>query len=200
VVSIEPATALVLRDRTNADAQHVFATALDDLIALGAWTHRRVRRLPSLRLTDALTPAAEALDLPEPLRTTDAILRRAATDLGVPLRTARLGAWLALHAEGAPSTAVKRTIEALVAAGLLERPRPGALGPSAAGAAVLAEQQPPQQPSPLGARLLDAIKATATGAHGFAYDAIGAEVSGYGHSPNGDNRAAAVHQGQRSSW
>jgi hypothetical protein len=193
------AFALVLRDRTNANPLHVLTAALDDLIEQGAWTHRRVRRLPTLRLTDELTPAADPVDLPEPLRTTDATLRRAATDLGAPLRTAKLGAWLARHAEGVPSTTVKRTIEELVGRGLLERPRPGALAPTAAGTAALAQDPPPREPSPLGARLIAAIEDTATGSGGFAYDAIGAEVEGYGHTTT-DNRAAAVYRGTQSRW
>jgi hypothetical protein len=189
------AFALVLRDRTNADPLHVFAAALDDLIEQGAWAHRRVRRLPSFKLTDELTPSADPLDLPEPLRTTDATLRRAAADLGAPLRTGSLGAWLARHADGVPSTTVKRTIEELVARGLLERSRPGALAPTVAGHAALAEDRPPDRPSPLGKRLLDAVEDTSIGAHGFAWGAIGSEVAGYGRSPNGDNVDAAFRYG-----
>jgi hypothetical protein len=208
---IPASAALVLRDRTNAEPQQVFVTALYDLIALGAWTHRRVRRLPSLRLTDELTPSPETPDRPEPLRSTDAALRRAAADLGAPLRIGTLAAWLARQAAGTPATAVRRTLEALVQDGLLER-RGTHLGPTARGTAALAQH--PQLPArarlealdddvwaqamrslgPLGSRLIGAIADTATGQRGFAWGAIGAEVAGYGN-PNGDNRQAAIWTG-----
>ncbi|WP_027005714.1 hypothetical protein [Conexibacter woesei] len=212
VDQIPASAALVLRDRTNADPQQVFVTALYDLIALDAWTHRRVRRLPGLRLTDELTPSADAPDLPEPLRSTDAVLRRAAAELGAPLRIGTLAAWLARQAAGTPATAARRTLETLVQDGLLER-RGTHLGPTARGTAVLAQH--PQLPArarlealddgvwaqamkslgPLGSRLISAIADTATGQRGFAWGAIGAEVAGYGHSPNGDNRQAAIWTG-----
>jgi hypothetical protein len=184
-------------------------TALYDLIALGAWTHRRARRLPSLRWTDELTPSAAAPDLPEPLHTVDAALRRAADDLRTPLRTEPLAAWLARHAAGTPSTAARRTLEALIHDALLER-RGSHLGPTARGTAALAAH--PRLPEraklesrhedvravarkqlgPLGAGLLRAIADTPTGQRGFA---VGAEAAGYGRSPNGDNRDAAVRYG-----
>jgi hypothetical protein len=211
---IPAAAALVLRDRTNADPQQVFVTALYDLIGLGAWTHRRVRRLPALRLTDELSPAAEPLDLPEPLRGVDAALRRATADLGAPLRTERLAQWLARQATGLPSTAKKLTLEALIGDGLLER-RGSHLATTAAGTAALAalprlperaklESRDPdvralavKSLGPLGARLVRAIAATPTGNRGFAWGAIGAEVAGYDR-PNGDNTAAAVRYGPGS--
>lgn len=211
LVSIPASAALVLRDRTNADPQQVFVTAVYDLIALGAWSHRRTRRLPSLRLTDELTPAADALDLPEPLHTVDAALRRAAAELGAPLRTRPLATWLVRHAAGMPATATRRTLEALIRDGLLDR-RGSHLATTAAGTTALAQH--PRLPErarlesrdsfvhhaamrslgPLGARLIDAIAATPSGSRGFAWGAIGAEVSGYNH-PNGDNRDAAIWTG-----
>lgn len=212
VHQVPTAAALVLRDRTNADPQQVFVIALYDLLALGTWTHHRARRLPSLRRTDELTPSAEAPDLPEPLRTTDAVLRRAAADLGTPLRTVPLAAWLARQAAGTPSAAKQRTLDALIAAGLLERSGTQ-LGLSDAGTAALAQHPalPPglhlqsrhddvrrtalKQLGPLGARLLAAIADTPTGQRGFAFGAVGAEAAGYGRSPNGDNRDAAVRYG-----
>lgn len=150
-------------------------------------------------------------DLPEPLRSTDAVLRRAVADLGTPLRTGTLATWLARQAAGTPSAAKQRTLEALIAGGLLER-RGSHLGPSAAGTAALAQHPalPPRlhlqshhddvriaalkQLGPLGARLLAAIADTPTGQRGFAFGAIGAEVD-YEQSPNGDNRRAAVWTG-----
>jgi hypothetical protein len=196
VHQVPASAALVLRDRTNADPQQVFVTALYDLIGLGAWTHRRVRRLPSLRLTDELTPSPDAPDLPEPLHTVDAALRRAAADIGAPLRTQPLAAWLARQAAGTPATAKTRTLEALIAGGLVER-RGTHLASSAAGEAALARH--PRLPArarleahddvvraaairslgPLGARLIDAIADTRTGQRGFAWGAIGADAPGY---------------------
>jgi hypothetical protein len=208
---VPASAALVLRDRTNADPQQVFVTALYDLIGLGAWTHRRVRRLPSLRLTDALTPSADAPDLPEPLHSVDAALRRAVADLGAPLRTQPLAAWLARQAAGMPSAAKHRTLDALIADGLIER-RGSHLASSAAGEAALARHpRLPARPrleaidddvraaalkslGPLGARLIGAIAETPTGTRGFAWGAIGAEV-GYESSRNGDNRDAAIRYG-----
>jgi hypothetical protein len=176
------ATALVLRDRTNADAGRMLATALHDLLAGDTWTlEQRRRRRPPWRVADLLAPAAEPAPaaLPEPLGTIDAALRAAATALGAPVDVETLARWTAGHAPTLPWTAAKHALEDLIARGLLERaPRAGRpdvvdLVPTAAGRAALdaARFLPP---GPLGARFLEVWRATPSGVGGFAFGSVGA--------------------------
>lgn len=117
-MTVPIAAALVLRDRTNADHQQVLAHALDALVADGTWRAGRAWR--GLRRVRTLTPRrAAAAGLPEPLAALDAILRRAAADLGTPLPVPAAGAWSALHAEGDVETLPRRALDSLLAAGLL---------------------------------------------------------------------------------
>jgi hypothetical protein len=119
-VTVPLAAALVLRDRTNADHLQVLALALDALVADGTWSSgrgwRRLRRVRTLTPRSAAAPARAPA---EPLRAVDAILRRAAADLGTPLPVRAAGAWCALHAEGDVETLPRRALDALLADGLL---------------------------------------------------------------------------------
>jgi hypothetical protein len=136
---VSAAAALVLRDRTNADPHQVVALALDELVAEGVWTPgrawRRLRRVPTLRpVTDA--PGAK------PLRTLDALLRRAVADLDAPLDVAAAGAWCAVHAEASVEGVARRTIEDLLARTLLVREE-RRLRVTTAGERLIATSAPP---------------------------------------------------------
>jgi hypothetical protein len=80
-MSLPAAAGLVLRDRTNSDPLQVLTAAIDELVAAGVWVAGR----RGLRRRMTLAPAApEAPELVEPLRCTDALLRRTAAELGAP--------------------------------------------------------------------------------------------------------------------
>jgi len=127
-------TLLVLRDRAGGDAQDVLATAFDDLVASGAW---RIERR-GLRRRRVLVPA-EKTGLPEPLRYLDGLLHRAPAGCGVK----SAGAWVAREAPTALTVAVQRTVEELVAAGLLEQVT---LRPTPAGERALEHVPPRERP------------------------------------------------------
>ena len=141
-------TLLVLRDRTNGDAQEVLAAAFDDLIASGAWTLER----RGLRRRQVLVPA-QATDLPEPLRYLDSLLRRAPARPDGTRGVREAGAWIRREANTAPTVAVHRTLEGLTSNGLLTHDvLPGSASrswrPTAAGERALEHAPPPHGSRP----------------------------------------------------
>jgi hypothetical protein len=118
-MSLPTAAGLVLRDRTNSDPLQVLTVAIDELVAAGVWVAGR----RGLRRRMTLAPAApEAPELVEPLRCTDALLRRAAAELGAPLTVVDAARRAAVHDRGVAALLPRRTIEDLVARGWLSRP------------------------------------------------------------------------------
>jgi hypothetical protein len=196
--TIPDAAAVVLRDRTNSDPQQVLVMAIDGLVAEGVWIVTSERRGLRRRRVDVLAPAAaQPPALPEPLRYVDGVLRRAVDAFERPFTLQEVARWMALRGRHAPSEAVRRTIEELVALGLLERAP--SLGLAAAGAALLAVSpaSPALRPtarderrrreavralSPLGAAFVTAWAAAPTGRGGFAFGAVGSgfDASGAG--------------------
>jgi hypothetical protein len=205
---VSRAAALVLRDRTNADPHQVLALALDELLAGGVWTAGRGWR--RLRRVDTLTPVGAAPGV-EPARALDALLRRSATDLDVPVAVAHAGAWCAVHAEATVEGMARRTIEDLVARGLLAR-EGTRLAPTADGERLLATASPPpavrasahddatraaalKTLSPPARAFLKAYRNALGGR--FPPGSVGSRIAATG-TTNGDNRIAAVTHGMRS--
>jgi uncharacterized membrane protein YgcG len=201
-VELPPSAAVVLRDRTNSDPQQVLVTAIDDLVAAGVWGVTRRRRGLRRRRSDVLEPlVAGSPVLVEPLAYADGVLRRIAAEQdGRPLDVQEVARRLAVKGRHAPGEAVRRTIADLLARGLLDRT--GGLGPSPAGAALLAQRPAPpalrptaRDPrarrdairalSPLGAAFVTAWAATPTGRGGFAFGTVGSGYDAGGHAVSG---------------
>lgn len=118
-MSLPAAAGLVLRDRTNSDPLQVLTVAIDELVATGVWAAGR----RGLRRRMSLAPAApQAPELVEPLRGADALLRRAAAELGAPFTVVAAARRAAIHDRGTVALLPRRTIEDLVARGWLSRP------------------------------------------------------------------------------
>jgi hypothetical protein len=112
-------TRLVLRDRTLANADDVLLVAVDDLVHVGVWVHRK--SLAGARRA-TLTPTTAAVELPEPLLYVDDLLRRVPAERADGRRQIRATArWIGRHARGASTTAVHKAIEDLVTRGYMER-------------------------------------------------------------------------------
>ncbi|WP_445148996.1 hypothetical protein [Baekduia sp. Peel2402] len=200
-MTIPIAAALVLRDRTNADHQQVLALALDALVADGTWkADRGWRRLRRVR---TLTPARQAAGTArhtEPLSALDQVLRRAAADLGTPLSVPTAGAWCALHAEGDVETLPRRTIDDLIAHGLLATDG-SRFTVTRAGDDALATAKPPATVRPSAhdeATRVDALQTLSPLARDFlqAYrNALGSDLPKSGLPTGGDNQTAGWRTG-----
>ncbi len=195
------AAALVLRDRTNADPHQVLALALDELVASGSWATGRARR--RLRRVTTLAPAGDAgppPDLAEPLRALDAWLRAAAADQGAPLSLPAAATWVAVHRRAAVDGLARRTIDDLLARGLLVRAGTR-LTPAAAGERALAAAPPPlalHVSARDDATRAAALRALSPLARAFLEAYRNTRAAPYGGVPgsvNGDNRQSAVRYG-----
>jgi hypothetical protein len=157
-----------------------------------------------------LTPVGQRppTDLAEPLRVLDALLRRAAADLGTPLAIAHAGAWCAVHAEATVEGLARRTIEDLLSRTLLVREAPR-LRVTTAGERLIATSAPP--PAVHASARDDAARAAALktlsgptrafleayrNARGgrFPPGSVGSRI-GATVPPAGDNRQSAVWTG-----
>ena len=112
-MALPTSLALVLRDRTRANADEALAAAVDDLVALGAYAV--VKRRRGLRTRTALERAAAPPALPEPLAFLDGLLAQVPRDADLEA-TAR---WLAKSYPRARGAFVQRGIAWLLAEGLL---------------------------------------------------------------------------------
>jgi hypothetical protein len=131
------AAALVLRDPVHCEPLQVFVTAIDELVAVGAWTTSNVRRGWRRRWVVALAPMAEEPpELSEPLRSVDHVLRRVAFALQrAPFTVEDAARWMAVHRREVPDEVVRATTAQLIERGLLGRLP--ALAASAKGSALL---------------------------------------------------------------